>query len=117
MPTTSPGLFVGWRLEHGMRCRHTLLVLDYESAREGNFSNRTVVNIPEKEVYFPDAITFPFAEAQQEALDKLKDVAELPDAPACDLPFKKKRLTRQPCCLNRLFPLQFQDSRSHIIVS
>ena len=51
-----------------------------------------MINIPEKEVYFPDAVTFPFAEAQQEALDKLKDVADLPDAPACDLPLSEEAL-------------------------
>ena len=33
---------------------------------------------------------FPFAEAAQDALDKMKDVAEIPDAPPCDLPFSEE---------------------------
>ena len=37
MPTTSPGLFCGWRLERGLRYRSTLLILGYEHAREGKF--------------------------------------------------------------------------------
>ena len=96
MPTTTPGLFCGWRLEHGLRYRSTLLILDYEHAREGNFGSRAITSIPEKEVYFPDAITFPFADAAQDALDKMKDVAEIPDAPHATYPSRKKQKTLRP---------------------
>ena len=34
MPNTSPGLFIGWRLESGLRYRGVLYVADYEIVRE-----------------------------------------------------------------------------------
>ena len=35
MPPTSPGLFVGWRLDSGLRYRGVLLVADYSLIRQG----------------------------------------------------------------------------------
>jgi len=49
---TVPGLFVGWRLESGMRFRNVLKVINYENARKGNFQQRSVIHLPTKEVYF-----------------------------------------------------------------
>ena len=60
---TIPGLFVGWRIESGMRYRGVLHILDYERAQTNDFSLRNLRKIPEQEVYVPPEPLFPFAEA------------------------------------------------------
>ena len=57
----SPGLFIGWELESGLRYRGVLKVMDYESCRTHGWSPGFVVSVPEKECYFPEEICFPFA--------------------------------------------------------
>ena len=68
-------LFVGWRLESGLRYQQILQIADFESVRGGDFKWRFVRNVHEKEVYFPDAV-FPFAEARQQAILSLKSPDE-----------------------------------------
>ena len=58
-PNMAPGLFMGWRIDPGMRCRRVLKVMDYQSFRANG--NVTVHDVPEPELYrrgrrscFPD---------------------------------------------------------------
>ena len=37
MPRTSPGLFVGWKLESGLRYRSIVQIADFDAVREGDF--------------------------------------------------------------------------------
>ena len=64
MPPTVAGLFVGWRLESGLRFRGVVLIANYDKVRKDGFQNRFVNSIPDKEVYFPPELVFPFAEAE-----------------------------------------------------
>ena len=85
-PTASPGLFVGWRLDTGLRYRGVLLVLDYERARAHGWRNNFVRSCPEKEVHFPAEVVFPYAVAAEERLRTLKDVSPA-EAKPLELPF------------------------------
>ena len=67
--TAQPGLFAGWRLDRGLKYRGVLQILDYELARSGNFSMRSVRNIPFQEVHFPEVVEFPFAEVDARLLE------------------------------------------------
>ena len=80
MPTTAPGLFVGWRLENGIRYRGVLMVADYEAVRTNGFLRRHIKSVPDKEVYFPADTVFPFAEARSSALRNLQPTAAPPPA-------------------------------------
>ena len=77
---TDAGLFLGWKVEAGFRYKGVLRILDYEAARVGRFTR--VRNVYSEEVYFPDDICFPFAEARTLALRTMQDknsLGELPD--------------------------------------
>ena len=87
-PRTTPGLFIGWKLESGLRYRGVLLIADYETIRTGKYRWRSVKSLHEKEVYFPEKLCFPFAEARNAALREMKPIsALLPDAGDLVLPF------------------------------
>ena len=58
MPNTSPGLFVGWRFESGIRYRNVVYIVDYETVRKGDFRWRSAKSVPEAEVYVPPDIFF-----------------------------------------------------------
>ena len=76
--TTKPGFFVGWRLESGLRYRNVVKVLDYESVVQGKtISSKSLHDVPEKEVYFPDELIFPFAERRKLAISTMQDPAKL----------------------------------------
>mgnify|MGYP003318600937 CR=1 FL=1 len=79
-PTTSAGLFLGWRLECGLRFRNVLLIANYDAVRERGFLLQLVRSIPQKEVYFPENLDFPYAVARDKALASLEDVE--PPGPA-----------------------------------
>ena len=57
-PTTSPGLFAGWRIDSGLRYRNVVQVLDYEAVRQRSHLHCSVKDIFEKEVYFPPHLSF-----------------------------------------------------------
>ena len=91
MPKTSPGLFIGWRLESGLRYRGVLFVADYERVRKGEFDWKRVVAVHEREVYNPPELTFPFAEARRAALKSLGPPdAVLPSLAQMPLPFAEE---------------------------
>ena len=75
---TKPGFFVGWRLESGLRYRGVLRVLDYDDVvRNKTISSRSVKDIPEAEVYFPEELTFPFAERRKLAIRQMQDPSSI----------------------------------------
>ena len=76
--TTKPGFFIGWRLESGLRYRNVLKVLDYDSVVQGKtIASRSILDVPEKEVYFPEEVIFPFAERRKLAIHTMQDPAKL----------------------------------------
>ena len=84
---TSPGIFVGWKIESGYRYRGVLLVADYEVLRKGIFQWGRVKAIHEREVHVPGELCFPFAEARAKALKDLSPSGALPSLSCMDLPF------------------------------
>ena len=77
----SPGFFIGWQIESGMRYRGILQVIDYETIRAGRFSIRAIRKPHQKEVHFPLQVVFPMAEARMLQWKTLADEKELTDAP------------------------------------
>ena len=66
-PNMAPGLFMGWRIDSGLRYRGVLKVLDYQEYRSK--SNALVIDVPEPEIFVEDGEPiFPFAEAKRKAL-------------------------------------------------
>ena len=74
-PPSIPGIFIGWRIESGMRYRHVLKVISYVNARKHNFQQRSILNIPSKEVHFPTELSFPFAKARNIAIETMAEFA------------------------------------------
>ena len=70
--TTSPGLFVGWRLESGLRHRGVLYIADYDTIRAKGFGARCVRSVPEKECHFPERLIFPFAIARKLSIENMQ---------------------------------------------
>ena len=85
-PTTSPGIFIGWRLESGMRFRNVLLIADYDKVRLGVFKAEYVKKVPTKEVFFPEKLVFPFAQARHFALENMVSLKLPQRAPELQLP-------------------------------
>ena len=77
MPRTSAGIFVGWKLESGLRYRGVLQIADYETLRSGSYKWNQIKSIHEKEVHFPEEPSFPFAVARDKALEDMS-TATLP---------------------------------------
>ena len=79
-PTTKPGLFVGWRVDAGLRYREVVQVLDYENVRNRAHLHWSPRDMYVKEVFFPplEHIQFPLAVAARQALFSMTDAdAEL----------------------------------------
>jgi len=85
MPNTVPGLFIGWRIERGIRHRGILYIADYDAFRTKGISPRFVRSVPFQEVYFPENITYPYAEARERAIRDMSATEALP--PVQPLPF------------------------------
>lgn len=51
MPNTSPGLFVSWQFESGLRYREMLFIADYELCRRGVWLWASVRVVHESEVH------------------------------------------------------------------
>ena len=91
--TTKPGFFIGWKLESGLRYRNVLRILDYDTVVRGkSIAFRSIQDVPEAEVYFPDEVVFPFAERRKLAIRTLQDPSSIefpqPQIPDSDiLPF------------------------------
>ena len=79
-PQTSPALFVSWRLESGLRYRQTLLVINYDRVKRSGFVAQAIKSIPQKEVFFPSELVFPFAEARKTSINQMKPLSSPADA-------------------------------------
>ena len=79
-PQTSPALFVSWRLESGLRYRQTLLVINYDRVKTSGFVAQAIKSIPQKEVFFPSELVFPFAEARKTSINQMKPLSSPADA-------------------------------------
>ena len=102
MPKTSPGLFVGWCLESGLRYRGVMFIADYETVRHGNFDWKRIVTVHEREVYVPEELTFPFAEAQKAALTTVSPPPSvLPSLAEVPLPFDAEAGEGDPPAVRR----------------
>ena len=66
-PNMAPGLFMGWRIDPGMRYRRLLKIMDYQSSRTNG--NVTVHDVPEPELFVEEGDpVFPIAAAADRAL-------------------------------------------------
>ena len=74
-PTTKPGIFVGWKLEPGLRYRDVVRILDYEDVRTQKHLHWVPKEKYQKEVYFPpiENIEFPLQNAAKCALRDMTD--------------------------------------------
>ena len=83
-PNMAPGLFLGWRIDPGMRYRRVLKVMDYQSFRTNG--NVTVHDVPEPELFVEEGDpVFPIAAAADRAL-RTGD-GEVPEYAIRDVPF------------------------------
>jgi hypothetical protein len=87
-PNAEPAIFVGWRLDFGMRYRGVLQFVLYSHLRE-DASSYPVSQFHDTEVYMPEHVTFPLASAAEAALKELDDprLTELHDIDAVLVPF------------------------------
>ena len=87
-PNMSPGLFLGWRIDPGLRYRGVLRVLDYQEYRTKK--NALAVDVPQDELFVdPGLPCFPVAFARDKALKEGKEseASEFPEIELKELPF------------------------------
>ncbi|CAE7197419.1 unnamed protein product [Symbiodinium natans] len=84
--TTAPGLFAGWRFEHGFVYRDVIWVLDYEAVKSKSIGYRDMIPVPYAEVHVPETETFPLKAAADLALREFQD-PKLEAITALDIPF------------------------------
>ena len=86
-PNMAPGLFLGWRIDSGLRYRNVVKVLDYTEFRTRG--NHVAIDVPETETYVePGAPIFPIAHARDKALKEgSRDEGELPTYDLKEIPF------------------------------
>ena len=88
-PNMAPGLFVGWRVDPGLRYRDVVRVLDYQTFRTK--SAATAIDVPEAELYVePGEPIFPVANAREKALKGGRDDGEkfvIPEIALQEVPF------------------------------
>ena len=90
-PNMAPGLFLGWRVDPGMRYRGVLRVMDYTDFREKR--NVSAIDVPEPELFIEEGPpVFPVANATHKSLvdgSTLESAARraLPDYPLREVPF------------------------------
>ena len=94
-PNMSPALFLGWRVDAGMRYRNVVKVLDYAEFR--NKRNTAVHDVPEAKLFVEDGPpVFPIANATRKALvdGSTLDAATgaLPDIPMREVPFASESI-------------------------
>eukprot|EP00435_Cladocopium_sp_Y103_P038967 s909_g10.t1 len=87
-PNAAPAIFVGWRLDFGMRYRGVLQFVLYSHLRE-DASCYPVSQFHDTEVYMPAEAVFPLASAAEAALKELDDprLSELHDIDSVPVPF------------------------------
>ena len=94
-PNLQPGLFLGWRLDSGMRYRFVTRVLDYTEFRAKR--NTLVVDVPQDELFVEEGPpVFPVAAANRCALVEGAAEGELPDIPLKEVPFPPEGSDTKP---------------------
>ena len=87
-PNMAPGLFLGWRIDSGLRYRNVTRILDYQEFRTRGSS--CVADVPEPELFIPDGDPyFPIGFSKHQALvrgDDPEDI-KLPEIALKDVPF------------------------------
>ena len=84
----APGLFVGWRVDPGLRYRDVVRILDYQTFRTK--SAATAIDVPEAELYVePGEPIFPVANAREKALKGGQDGEKfvIPEIALQEVPF------------------------------
>ena len=94
-PNMSPGLFLGWRIDAGMRYRNVVKVLDYNEFRGKR--NTSVHDVPEPELYIEDGPPiFPIANATRKTLVDGSTLSAtsgaLPEIPLREIPFASESI-------------------------
>ena len=86
-PNMAPGLFLGWRIDSGLRYRNVVKVLDYTEYRTRG--NHVVIDVFEVETYVEVGIPiFPIAHARDKALKEGSPAEEpLPAYGLKEIPF------------------------------
>ena len=62
------------------------MIADYDTLKAGRWNPRYLLSVPQEEVYFPDEVVFPFAEARRVAIRGMAPTAGIADAPPSDVP-------------------------------
>ena len=95
-PNAEPAIFVGWRLDFGLRYRGVLYFVLYSHLRE-NMSSYPVSQFHDSEVYFKEEIVFPLLSAAEAALRDLGDptLVELHDIDSIPVPFVDSELEKK----------------------
>ena len=95
-PNAEPAIFVGWRLDFGLRYRGVLYFVLYSHLRE-NMSSYPVSQFHDSEVYFKEEVTFPLLSAAEVALKDLSDptLVELHDIDSIPVPFVDSGLEKK----------------------
>ena len=73
-PNAAPGLFLGWKLESGLRYLGAVRIINYDAVRSKGFDPRCFRVVDQKEVHFPDECVFPFLEARKTSIRQMKDI-------------------------------------------
>ena len=87
-PNMAPGLFLGWRIDSGLRYRNVTRILDYQEFRTRGSS--CVADVPEPELFIPDGDPyFPIGFSKHQALVRGDDPDDikLPEIALKDVPF------------------------------
>ena len=89
-PNMAPGLFLGWRIDSGLRYRYVTRILDYQEHRTRGSS--FVADVPEAEICIPDGKPyFPIGFSKHQALVRGDDPdhVALPEIALKDVPFPR----------------------------
>lgn len=87
-PNAEPAIFVGWRLDFGLRCKGLLYFVLYSHLKE-DLSVIRISQFHDAEVYIPKEMTFPWHLVAEKALHNLGDPrrAEFLDIGSLPIPF------------------------------
>ena len=101
-PNLAPALFIGWRLDSGLRYRDVVQVLDYTQTKDKVGHWWKPIDVPIAELFLQEGQpVFPFAERRNAALRTLSDASPLPVIETPDLPFQDDALPPAPAPVPR----------------
>ena len=69
-PRETPGLFMGWVIDSGIRYRKQVIIADLENFKEGKFNQKMLKQCPELEVHFREKVVFPCAAVCEAHLER-----------------------------------------------